>query len=34
MKKISSTLALFLFNTEQVRTDANRREILTAYEKT
>lgn len=23
-----------LFNTEQVRTDANRREILTAYEKT
>lgn len=34
MKKISSTIALFLFSTEQVRTDANRREILTAYEKT
>lgn len=34
MKKNSSTIALFLFNTEQVRTDANRREILTAYEKT
>lgn len=34
MKKISSTLALFLFNTEQVRTDANSHEILTAYEKT
>lgn len=33
-EKISSTLALFLFNTEQVRTDANRREIFTAYEKT
>ncbi len=33
-EKISSTLALFLFSTEQVRTDANRREILTAYEKT
>ena len=34
LDKFSSTLALFLFNTEQVRTDANRREIWTAYEKT